>query len=817
MEILFQDLRYGLRMLVKSPGFAAVAVATLALGIGANTALFSVINGVLLSPLPFPQPDQLVTLHENKPNFEGGSISYPNFRDWQRDNHTFSSLALARSYDFSLTGIGEAEQASGEFVSSDFFSVLGVKPTVGRTLADDEERVGAGPVALISAGLWRRKFSSAPDILGKNITLDARDYSIIGVIPADFRLVIPGFRDCQVYVPIGQWSNPLLLKRGAGLGFHGIGRLKPGVTIEQARADMDGVTRSLAEAFPDADKGITAKLTPLKEQMIGHVRPLLLVLLAAVGFVLLIACVNVANLLLARATSRTREFAVRAALGASQERVVRQLLTESILLALAGGGLGLLLAAWGTRAALGVLPAALPRAEHVGLDAHVLIFTVAISLLAGVLFGLTPALKTSQPDLHETLKQGGRGASGTRHRTQSVFVVAEMALALVLLIGAGLTIRSLAKLWRVDPGFNPHNVLTFGLSLPPSIMHAKPEAIRTAFREFDNNLASVPSIQAVSQTWGAVPLSGDDEQLFWLEGQPKPANENDMNWAIDYIVEPGYLKAMGIPLLRGRFFTVQDNEHSPLVVVVDEVFAQKYFPNQNAIGRRINLAVSNHLAEIVGVVGHVKQWGLAQDDQQPLRSDLYIPCMQMPDDFIAMVPSGSAVVVRSEGNSPGLLDSIRHVNAQMSNQQVIFGAQTMDSLISDSMASRRFSMILLVVFAVLALLLASVGIYGVISYVVGQSTNEIGIRIALGARPRDILRLILGRGGKLAGLGVAIGLAAALGLTRLMASLLYGVSAADPPTFAGVAVLLTMVALAACYIPARRAAKVDPIVALRYE
>jgi len=817
METLFQDLRYGLRMLVRSPGFTVVAVATLALGIGANTALFSVINGVLLSPLPFPQPDQLVTLHENKPNFEGGSVSYLNFRDWQRDNHTFSSLALARNYDFSLTGIGEAEQVSGEFISADFFSVLGVRPLIGRTFAEDEEQVGAGPVALIGAGLWRRKFSAASNILGKSITLDARDYTIVGVIPADFYLVIPGFRDSQVYVPVGQWSNPLLLKRGAGLGFHGVGRLKPGVTIEQARADMEGVTRSLAEAFPDADKGISAKITPLKQQMIGHVRTQLLVLQAAVGFVLLIACVNVANLLLARAASRTREFAVRVALGASQGRVVRQLLTESILLALAGGGVGLLLAAWGTHAALGVLPVALPRAEQVGLDTHVLTFTVGISLLAGVLFGLTPALKTSQSNLHKTLKQGGRGASGTRHRMQSVFVVSEMALALVLLIGAGLAVRSLAKLWSVDPGFNPHNVLTFGLTLPPSIMHANPDAIRAAFREFDDQLASVPGILAVSQTWGAVPLSGDDEQLFWLEGQPKPENENDMNWAIDYIVEPGYLQAMGIPLLRGRFFTVHDDEHSPRVVVVDEVFAQKYFPNQNPIGKRVNLAASNQLAEIVGMVGHVKQWGLDTDGQQSLRSDLYIPCMQMPDDFIAMAPSGSAVVVRSEGNSPGLLDSIRHISAQVSNQQVIYGAQTMNSLISDSMASRRFSMTLLAVFAVLALLLASVGIYGVISYVVGQRTNEIGIRMAMGAHQRDILFLILGRGGKLAGVGVAIGLAAAWGLTRLMTSLLYGVGATDPATFAGVAVLLITVALAACYIPARHAAKVDPLVALRYE
>ena len=415
----------------------------------------------------------------------------------------------------------------------------------------------------------------------------------------------------------------------------------------------------MANAFPDSDKGISAKVTPLKQQMVGDVRPLLLVLLAAVGFVLLIACVNVANLLLARSTARMREFAVRAALGASRGRVIRQLLTESLLLALAGGGLGLLLAGWGTRAALGVLPAALPRAEQIGIDLHVLFFTLGISLLVGILFGLTPALKTSQPDLHETLKRSGRGASGVRHRAQGVFVVVEMALALVLLVGAGLTIRSLMKLWSVNPGFNPHNVLTFGLSLPPSMMNANPDAIRAAFRDFDDKLAAVPGVQAVSQSWGAIPLSSDDEQLFWLEGQAKPTNTNEMNWAIDYIVEPDYLKAMGIPLLRGRFFTAQDNEHSPLVVVVDEVFAQKYFPNQNPVGKRINLNLSNQLAEIVGVVGHVRQWGLGSDDQQSLRSDLYFPCAQMPNAFVAMTPSGSAVMVRAQDASGNLLGSIR--------------------------------------------------------------------------------------------------------------------------------------------------------------
>lgn len=817
METLFQDLRYALRQLRKSPGFAVVTVVTLALGIGANTVIFSVVNGVLLSALPFPDADRLVTLHENKPNFEGGSLSYPNFRDWQEDNHTFSSMAIARSYAFSLTGVGEAEQLNGEFVSSDFFPVLGVNPVAGRTFAKGEDEVGAGPVALISAGLWQRKFGSAADILGKSITLDAKNYTIVGVISANFRLTIPGFRDGDVYVPIGQWGNPLLLKRGAGLGIHGIGRLRSGVSVEQARADMETVTRNLSVAFPDADKGITAKLVPLKRQMVGGVQSILTVLLVAVGFVLLIACANVANLLLSRSTGRMREFAVRAALGASRVRVVRQALTESVLLAMGGGILGLLLAAWGTRAALAALPAALPRSEQIGLDARVLFFTTVISLLTGVLFGLVPALKTSQPNLHESLKEGGRGGSGSRHRAQRVFVVAEIGLAVVLLIGAGLTIRSLMRLWSIDPGFNPHNVLTFGVSLPPDMINAKPEAIRTAFRELDTKLASIPGVKAVSQVWGALPFSEDDEQLFLLEGQAKPTNENEMNWAIDYIVEPDYLRAMGIPLQRGRFFTAQDNERSPLVVVIDEVFAQTYFPHQDPIGKRIQINRFEQMAEIVGVVGHARQWGLDADDRQSLRSELYIPCMQMPDAFIAMAPSGATVVIRSQQASAGLADAVRQTSAEMSNQQVIFGAQTMDSLISQSLASRRFSMILLAVFALLALVLASVGIYGVISYVVAQRTAELGLRIALGARPVDILGLILGGGGRLAAAGVVAGLVAALGLTRLMGSLLYGISAVDPVTFAGVALLLIFVALAACYIPARRATKLDPTVALRYE
>jgi predicted permease len=819
METLLQDMRYAIRTLRKSPGFTVVAVITLALGIGANTALFSVVNGVLLNPLPFAQPDRLVALHESKPNFEGGSISYPNFIDWQKDNHTFASMAVARSNDFSLTGIGEAEQVRGEFISSDFFSVLGVAPLRGRGFLQGEDRIGGAPIAIISAGLWEQKFSSAPDILGKGLTLDGKSYTIVGVIPARFRLQIPGFREAQVYLPIGQWNNPWLTKRGAGLGIHGIGRLKPGVTFDQARADMDSVTHNLALAFPDADKGIGAKLVPLKQQMVGDVQPYLVVLLGAVGFVLLIACVNVANLLLARSTARAREFAIRGALGAGQGRIVRQLLTESVLIALVGGTLGVLLAARGTRAALGVLPAALPRAEEIGLDSRVLLFTTAISLFAGILSGVTPAIfKTSRLDLHDALKGTGRGITGARHRAQSTFVVLEMALALVLLIGAGLMLRSLARLWQTDPGFNPHNVLSFSVSLPPSMMKASPAAIRAAYRDLGDKLASIPTVQAASLSWESLPMGWDDEELFWLAGRPKPASNNDMNWSIIYVVGPDYLKVMGIPLQSGRFLTAHDNEHSPGVAVVDEVFARKYFPNQDPIGKRLNFEnTASGQLEIVGVVGHVKQWGLDADDAQPLRAQMYLSCMQMPDGYIALAPSGSGVVLRSNKITTGLTDSIRQTSEEMSRDQVVFGMRTMDEIISRSLAERRFSMILLRVFAALALTLASLGLYGVISYVVEQRTQEIGVRMALGAEKGEILRLILGGAGKLAGIGIAAGLAMAFALTRLMSGLLYGIRATDPVTFAMVTALLVLVALVAGYIPARRATRVDPMVALRYE
>src|SRR6266567_4742271 len=818
MNGALQNIRYAIRQLCNNPGFTAIAVITLALGIGANSALFSVVNGVLLSRLPYPEPERIVTLSESKPNFEYGSISYPDFRDWQKGNRAFSAMAIYRSTAFSLTGSGEPVQVSGEFVSSDLFPILGVKPLMGRPFAPGEDEVRAAPIALISAGLWRRKFSSTRDILGKNITLDGRDFAIVGVIPTTFHYSAPSFPERrEVFLPIGQWSNPLLQKRGAGLGIHGIGRLRPGVSIEQARADMLRVTGNLASAFPDVDKGVGARLVPLKQQMVGAVRPLLLVLLGAVGCVLLIACTNVANLLLARSTGRAREFAIRVALGASRSHILRQLLTESVLLAVTGGAFGLLLAAWGTRTALGILPSALPRAEEIGMDANVLAFTVLISLGTGILFGLTPVFKIWRSKEQDMLQAGGRGSSGTRHRAQGVFVVAEMAMALVLLTGAGLMIRTLVQLWRVDPGFNPHHVLNFGVSLPPAMMSSTPDAVRSAFRELDRQMAAIPGVEAVSQTWESLPMAGDDEQLFWLEGQPKPASETEMNWAIHYVVGPDYLKVMRIPLRRGRFVTPEDNERSPRVTVIDDVFAAQYFPNQDPIGRRVHFNGSEELTEIIGVVGHVKQWGLDADDTNSLRAQFYVPWMQMPDQYMAGAASGAGMVLRSSGADPGMFEAIRRVSAQMSNQQVIYGMQTMDDLIAESLASRRFSMVLLTVFASLALVLASIGIYGVISYVVGQQTHEIGIRMALGAARLDILRMVLRTGGKLALAGVTVGLVTALAFTRLMSRLLYGVRATDPLTLTGVSVVVICVALLACYIPARRAAKVDPVVALRYE
>lgn len=817
VETAIQDARFAVRMLRKSPDFTIVAVLTLTLGIGADAGVFSVVNGVLLNPLPYSHPEQLVAIHESKPNFPAGSISFPNFKDWKKNNRSFSDMAISRSYGYSLPGIGETENLPARLVTSDFFRVLGVKPALGRDFAPGEDEVGAAPVVMISNSLWRRKFGSSPNIIGSTLKLDDRGYTVIGIVPANFNLLAAGFRAADLYVPVGQWNNDALLGRSAGLAFHGIGRLKPGVTIEQARADMASVTHALALEYPEDDKDITATLISLRKQIVGDVQPILLMLLGAVVFVLLIACVNVGNLLLARANGRMREVAIRSAVGAGTGRLVRQLLTESVLLSWIGGSLGLALAAWGTRASLNLLPTALPRASEIHMDPRVLAFTFVISLLAGILFGIAPALKVLHADLQHTLKEGGRGTSGAKHKAQGIFVMLEVAMAVVLLAGAGLMIRSLAALWNVDPGFQPKDAVGFDLNFPLSMDKWPPAAIRARLREAEARFAATPGVTAVALSWGALPMMDDDEELFWMKGQPKPATNADMNWALRYIVGSDYLKAMGIRLQRGRFFTNHDDNHSPLVVAVDEAFARQFFGNENPIGKRVELEDLGGEAEIVGVVAHVKQWGLDTDDKEKLHAQMYVPILQQEDGAISKMAPGVGVVVRYTGSPAAVFDALRHTSEQMDRDQLVSGMETMEEVIAASMAARRFSMILLSVFAGIALLLAMIGVYGVTSYSVARLTNEIGVRIALGASRKQILGLVLGEGMSLTMSGTIAGILAAMLMTRLLSNMLFGVSAHDPLTLGIVAVVLGVVAVIACWIPANRAMGVDPMVALRYE
>jgi len=645
------------------------------------------------------------------------------------------------------------------------------------------------------------------------MVLNGTSYTIVGVIPASFTFY---GHDRDVYTPVGQWTDPSFLDRRIDVSSHAIARLKPGVTLAQAKADMDGVAENLAAEYPEADKAVGITLLSMKEDIVGNVRPFLVVLLAAVGFLLLIACANVANLLLARSMIRTREFAIRGALGANLSRVIRQLLTESILLASAGGALGLLLAVLSTRAVLRTLPEAVPRASEVSLDWRVLLFTMALSLLAGIVFGLAPALKISRVDLQEVLKEGGRGSSGVRHRLQGVFVAVEVAMALVLLVGAGLMVRSLAALWRVNPGFNPSHAITFTLSMPSTPTTTSAET-RARLRHFDEIMRAIPGVRAVSVTLGSRPMIHNSSLPFWIEGQPKPANVQDMHQALFYLAESGFQQAMGVTLERGRFIAPQDVENAPVVVVIDEVFARTYFPNVDPIGQHINLEAFNVRAEIVGVVGHVKQWGLEADPRSAIQAQFDYPFMQLPEHLMPLAADAVAVVLRTDGDPTAVMGAVRRVVEESDPREVIYSVETMNDVVADSFAARRLSMILLGAFAALALLLACVGIYGVISYLVGQRTQEIGVRVALGAQRGDVLRLIMGQGARMALIGVAIGAGAALGLTRLMASQLFGVSAHDPLTFAEVALLLIMVAVAACYVPARRAMRVDPMVALRHE
>ena len=811
MISFWQDVRHGLRVLAKNPGFTAIAILTLALGIGANTALFSVVNGVLLNPLPFANPDELVAVYTKSPTFQESSISYPNFLDWQKDNHSFAPLCAFRSDDFNMTGAGEPERVHTHMISAEFFSTLGIPPLLGRTFRPEEDTAGAGPVVILSDGLWHRKFASGQGVLGKNITLNGKTYTIIGVAPGH----ITGLSNTDVFVPIGQWNDPSFRDRRISMGMNATGRLKPGVTIEQARLDMNRVAENLASAYPEADKGSGISLVPLKTDVVGDVKGILLVLLGAVSFVLMIACANVANLLLARSTGRSREFAIRAALGASPARVIRQLLTESVLLGLAGGCIGLVLATLGVRVLVAALANTLPRSGEIALDGHVLFYTMGISILTGIVFGLIPALKTLRHDTHETLKEGGRGSSGARHRTQSVFVVVEMAMAVVLLIGAGLMIRTLTALSNINPGFDPHNVLTFAISSSAAV--STPDQLRAMYRETLRKLESIRGVETVSMMGGSLPMTGDSEIPFWLEGQPKPANDNDMPFALFYLVNSSYHQAMRIPVERGRAFTEQDSEHGPAVALIDATFARKYFPNQDPVGKHLNLGLFDTQPEIVGVVGHVEHWGLGSREHQSLQAQLYLPIWQVPDRFWPLLANGSQYVARTASISGDIANAIRQAGEKVESSAALFDVRPMEEIVARSISTQRLTVFLLSIFSALALVLSTVGIYGVISYLTGQRTHEIGVRVALGASSRDVMRMVLGQGLRITLIGVGIGLAAAFGFTRLITTLIYGVGATDPLTFAAVAILLSAVAAFACYIPARRAVRVDPIVALRYE
>ncbi len=639
---------------------------------------------------------------------------------------------------------------------------------------------------------------------------------MVGIVPQNFVLHTNNYNmEVRVFTPVALYDDGLFhTHRDVHEGMDAVGRMKEGVTVEQARADMKRVAAELSREYVE-DKKAGIWLGPLKEEEVGGVRSFLLVLLGAVFFVMLIACVNVANLQLARSSTRAKEFAVRTALGASSSRVVRQLLTESLILAFIGGALGLFIAWQGTAIALKVLPEALPRAENVGLDWRVALFTIAVSVLAGVVFGLAPALKTLQPDVQQTLRESGRGGSSTKHRAQAVFVAVEMAMALVLLVGAGLMIRSLVDLWHVNPGYNAKNAADFSIMLSAAD-GSTPERTRASLLAVRSTFEALPGVQAVSVTGGSLPMQGDNELPFWLDGKPQPSSTTDMESSLFYFVDDHYPEAMGIALKSGRFFNAQDTAKAPVVMAVDEKWAQKYFPGQDPVGHYINIGIIGLHAQIIGVVGHVKHWGLADDQSSTLQTQLYMATAQIPDQFLTGPPQ-ARVVIRTAGEPLAMVNTWKTALQKMNSEYVMYDAQSLEGVIAKSMAARRFSMILLAVFAALALLLSCVGIFGVVSYVVTQRTHEIGIRVALGAQRGDVMKLMLGEGMQMALAGVAVGLVASLFLTRLLVKLLYGVSATDPLTFIGVALILSAVALLACYIPTRRAMRVDPMVALRYE
>ena len=816
-DSLWQDFRYALRGLRRAPGFTFAAVLTLALGIGANIGVFSVVDAVVLHPLPFSEPDRLVALYATSAKEDRNSISYANFLDWQAEIHTLDPFAAWRPEFFVWNDRGHVEQLAGQMVSAEFFAVLRVDPLLGRTFTRDEDRLGGRPVALLGEQIWRRRFDADPGVVGQSLMLGGGAYTVIGVVPDRVRVLQrnPSLSN-DVFVPIGQYDDTVFRARGSGAGTVGIGRLKPGVSLAENAAEMTAIARNLERAYPDANRGVGVRVVPLGDDLVGNLQPVVLALFGAVGFVLLIACANVANLLLARSMARSREFAVRLAIGATRGRLVRQLLTEGGVVSAVGGAAGLVCAAAGIGVALEALPPVLPPATQVDANATVVGFGAAVSLVAAIFVGLVPALRVTRRDVRDSLKPRGDVGPDTRHRTQRVFVIAQVALTLVLLVGAGLMIQSLARLWAVPPGFNAENVLTFLTSLSPE-KASNPNQIRTAYQDINDRLSALPNVESASVEVGSLPLAGNTTLGFWREDQSRPTSAGEGRVALFYAVGPDYFRAMQIPVVRGRVFTRQDDDSHLQVLVVDEEFARSVFPNQDPIGKRIRFTGFDRTAEIVGVVGHVKHAGLDRDASATVRVQLYIPHMQVPDILATLTASLVGAVIRSRVAPATLLLSVKKEIGAVDGGAVVHDERTMIELIARSLASRSFSLMLMSAFAGLALLLSIVGLYGVVSYLVSQRTREIGVRTALGAKPRDVLWLVLGEGQKLALAGVGLGLLASLFLTRLIANILYGISATDPLTLASIAMLLIVVTLAACYLPARRALRVDPATALRAE
>jgi putative ABC transport system permease protein len=800
-------------MLWKSRGFTLVTVLALALGIGANTAIFSVVNTVLLRPLPYPNGERIVFIGEWSQQVPEMSVSYPNFIDFRDQQQTMEQIAAFRSANYVLTGVGEPERLDGRQVSAGFFNVLGVAPVLGRNFSPDEDKPGANPVALISHGFWQRRLGGDPSVINKQVQLSNESFTVIGVLPQTFEWQSP----VDVFVPVGLRSDqPNMAERGNHPGLYVLGLLKPNVTVEQARADIKTIAERLAQQYPDTNGGQSAVLDSLQARAVEDIKPALLILLAAVGFVLLIACANVANLLLARAASRSKEIAIRTALGAGRLRIIRQLLTESLLLSMMGGALGLLFAMWGIDALLAALPEDVPRllVAGIGLNTPVLLFTLVVSILTGLLFGLAPALQASKSNLNETLKDGGRSGSAgaSRQHMRNLLVVSEVALSLLLLVSAGLLIKSFQRLQQTELGFDPTNVLTLRVPLPEA-RYKEYAQVDSFWDELLRRVRALPGVESAGLTRG-LPMNGGIESGVMIEGQ-ETTNPKDATVAVNLYADPGYFKAMNIPLVRGRYLSEQDTKDAPLAVMVDEMFVTRFFPNADPIGKRLRIGGDRApLRNIVGVFKHMKHYG----PDEEARVEIYTPYKQVPAENFANANRSLWLAVKTSNSDPtSLTAAIRNEVQQIDKDQPVSNVDKMENIVAATVAPQKFVTWLLALFAATAMLLAAIGIYGVMAYSVTQRTHEIGIRMALGAGRRDVLRMIVSQGMKLAVIGVALGLVGSFAATRLMSSVLFGVSATDPLTYGSVAILLGAVALFACLIPARRATKVDPMIALRYE